>query len=168
MGKMHLFHFLPSSYPFEEFSVFLSQLDNTISFDIPDSTAYIFTSMLQQFPLLLFFIPLNPAVLLPPTEPYFSWAMLMDQITIKTPNPKCRLYWCSIEFIDWRYSQPCWYFRPFLWTSAPLTFSLVHQPPPPSLCPWVNKYRGMYSCTVCNMGGGIGWCGDHIQKLYTV
>jgi len=23
-----------------------------------------------------------------------------DQITIKTPNPKCRLYWCLIEFID--------------------------------------------------------------------
>ncbi len=29
---------------------------------------------------------------------------------IKTPNPKCRLYWCSIEFIDWRYRQSCWYF----------------------------------------------------------
>jgi hypothetical protein len=26
----------------------------------------------------------------------------MDQITIKTPNPKCRLYWCLIEFIEWR------------------------------------------------------------------
>jgi hypothetical protein len=36
----------------------------------------------------------------------------MDQITIKTPNPKCRLYWCLIEFIDWRYR--CWYFRPLL------------------------------------------------------
>ncbi len=23
------------------------------------------------------------------------------------PNPKCRLYWCLIEFIDWRYSQSC-------------------------------------------------------------
>jgi hypothetical protein len=34
----------------------------------------------------------------------------MDQITIKTPNPKCRLYWCLIEFIDWRYSESCWYF----------------------------------------------------------
>ncbi len=28
----------------------------------------------------------------------------MDQITIKTPNPKCRLYWWVIEFVDWRYS----------------------------------------------------------------
>jgi hypothetical protein len=38
----------------------------------------------------------------------------MDQITIKTPDPKCRLYCCLIEFIDWRYSQSCWYFRPLL------------------------------------------------------
>ncbi len=30
----------------------------------------------------------------------------MDQVSIKKPNPKsCRLYWCFIEFIDWRYSQ---------------------------------------------------------------
>ncbi len=29
----------------------------------------------------------------------------MDQIIIKTPNLKFRLYWCLIEFIDWRYSQ---------------------------------------------------------------
>jgi hypothetical protein len=29
----------------------------------------------------------------------------MDQIFTKTPNPKCRLYWCLIEFTDWRYSQ---------------------------------------------------------------
>jgi|LakMenE01Jun11ns_1017448.scaffolds.fasta_scaffold7920011_1 hypothetical protein len=27
----------------------------------------------------------------------------MDEGTRKTPNPKCRLYWCLIEFIDWRY-----------------------------------------------------------------
>jgi hypothetical protein len=25
----------------------------------------------------------------------------MDQLTIKKPNPKCRLYCCFIEFIDW-------------------------------------------------------------------
>jgi hypothetical protein len=34
----------------------------------------------------------------------------LGQITIKTSKPKCRLYWCLIEFIDWRYSQSCWYF----------------------------------------------------------
>jgi hypothetical protein len=38
----------------------------------------------------------------------------MDQITIKAPNPQCRLYWCLTEFIDWRYGQSCWYFRPLL------------------------------------------------------
>ncbi len=43
---------------------------------------------------------------------------VMDQITIKTPKPKCRL----IEFIDWRESQSCWYFRPLLWTSTVAPF----------------------------------------------
>ncbi len=56
------------------------------------------------------------------------WLRPMDQISIKKPNCKCRLYWCFIQFMDWRYSQSCWYFRPLLWTSAPLTFSLVHLP----------------------------------------
>jgi hypothetical protein len=92
----------------------------------------------------------------------------MDKISIKTPNPKCRLYWCLIEFIEWRFSQSCWYFRPLLLTSAPLTFSLVRLPPsPPPLC--VNKYRGMsLQYTGCNGGGGIGLCGEHIQELYTL
>jgi hypothetical protein len=27
-------------------------------------------------------------------------ASSMDQITIKTPNPECRLYWCLLDFID--------------------------------------------------------------------
>jgi hypothetical protein len=30
----------------------------------------------------------------------------------KDTNPKCRLYWCLREFIDWRFSQSCWHFRP--------------------------------------------------------
>ncbi len=69
----------------------------------------------------------------------------MDQISIDT-NPKCRLYWCLIECIDWRYNQSCWYFRPpsCKLPSAPLTFSLVHLTP----LPCVNKYRGMYSYSV--------------------
>ncbi len=75
----------------------------------------------------------------------------MHQITIRTPNLKCRLYWCLIEFIGWRYRQSCRYFRPLLCTSASnfLTGSLP--PSPPSLC--MNKYRG----TVCNGGGGGDW-----------
>jgi hypothetical protein len=43
-----------------------------------------------------------------------SLGKIMDERTIKTSSPKCRLYWCLIEFIDWRYSQSCWYFRPLL------------------------------------------------------
>ncbi len=43
----------------------------------------------------------------------------------KDTKTKCRLYWCIIEFIDWRYSQSCWYFRPSLVNTAPVTFSLV-------------------------------------------
>ncbi len=60
----------------------------------------------------------------------------MDLVITKTSNPKCRLYWCLIEFLYWRYSQSCCYFRPALWTTAPITFSLVSSPPPhpPSLC----------------------------------
>jgi hypothetical protein len=58
----------------------------------------------------------------------------MDLLAVKTPNPKCRLYWCLIEFIDWRYSQSCWYFRPSFvnYSIAPLTLSLVssHLPVP--------------------------------------
>ncbi len=62
-----------------------------------------------------------------------------DQITIKTPNTKCLLYWCLIEFIDWRYSQSHdWYFRPLMWTSAPLAFSMVHLPPPP-FSVWISR-----------------------------
>jgi hypothetical protein len=63
-----------------------------------------------------------------PNIPYFSqifeifgdrhcsklkFIFIMDKITIKS-NPKFCLYWCLIEFIDWRSSQPCWYFRPSL------------------------------------------------------
>ncbi len=40
-----------------------------------------------------------------------SWrwciTLVMDQKSIKTPNPKCRLYWFLIELIDWRCSQWC-------------------------------------------------------------
>jgi hypothetical protein len=34
-----------------------------------------------------------------------EYAATLGQISIKTPNPQCRLYWCFIELIDWRYSQ---------------------------------------------------------------
>ncbi len=76
--------------------------------------------------------------------------------TVKTSNLKCRLYWCLIEFIDWRHSQSCWYFRPLLWTSAPLTFLLVDlpPPPPPAILVWIST--GVRIHTVCNRGVGEG------------
>ncbi len=44
-----------------------------------------------------------------------------------------------VEYIDWRYSQSCWYFRPALWTIAPLTLFLVSSSPPPSPFPvWIS------------------------------
>jgi hypothetical protein len=76
----------------------------------------------------------------------------MDEGTIKTQNPKCRLYWCLIEFIDWRYSQSCWYFRP-LCELVPLY--LLSDLPHPS--PTSQSKRTVYE-TVFGCGGG-GWGG---------
>ena len=67
--------------------------------------------------------------------------------------------------MGWRYShsQSCWYFRPLLWTSAPLTFSLVDTPPP--LPVWITT--GVCIYTVCN-GGGVGsGCVESIYRSYT-
>jgi hypothetical protein len=91
---------------------------------------------------------------------------VMDQITKQTPNPKCRLYWCWIELIDWRYCQSCWYFRPLLWTSPPLTFSLARLTPFPV---WIKK--GVCIYTVCNRergGGWVVWRAYTVQELYTI
>ncbi len=59
-------------------------------------------------------------------SPGQAWGLTI--VTPKTPNLKCRLYWCVLEFIDWRYSQWCWYFRPSFLKYCPSTFSLVHLP----------------------------------------
>jgi hypothetical protein len=39
-------------------------------------------------------------------------------------------YWCFIEFIYWRYSQACWYFRPTFVNYCPSNFLSVHLPHP--------------------------------------
>ncbi len=94
-------------------------------------------------------------ILEPPAPPpglQESIGRIMDYITIKTPNPKRRLYWSLIEFIDWRYSQSCWYFRPALWTIASLTFSLVSSPPPFHV--WISV---LYTRIQCLRGGGGMW-----------
>jgi hypothetical protein len=67
---------------------------------------------------------------------------------------------CLSEFIDWRYSQSCWYFRPSFvnWCPSPL-LSGSTLPPLPPLC--VNKYT-VYTYAVCK-GWGMGfWASDRI------
>ncbi len=44
-----------------------------------------------------------------PSHIIYSPSFPMDS-SIKTSNPKCRLYWCLTDFIDWRHSQSCWNF----------------------------------------------------------
>ncbi len=55
-------------------------------------------------------------------------------------------------------------FRPLLWASAPLTFSLVHLPPPlpPPFPEWIST--GVCIHTVCNRGGGDGVIGGLRQR----
>jgi hypothetical protein len=56
----------------------------------------------------------------------------IDQITIKTPNPKCRLYWGLLGFIDWRYTvSHVGIFDP---SSKLARSTFFPVPPPPSLC----------------------------------
>jgi hypothetical protein len=97
-----------------------------------------------------------------------QFSPIMDQISIKTPNPKCRLYWCLIEFIDLRYSQSCWYFRPLLWTSAPLTFSLVHLPPCPPFPVWISTGVYFHTDSVYPGRGGGSGCVESIYRSYTM
>ncbi len=95
------------------------------------------------------------------------WVWCMDEITIKTTNPKCRLYWCLIDFTDLRYSQSCWYL-----VTTPLVNNcrsnlLTGSPPlPPSLCEKVQFY--VFIQCVTGGEGGIRLCGEHWQELCTV
>ncbi len=62
-----------------------------------------------------------------------------------------------LVFIDWRYSQSCWYFRPLLLTSAPLTFPMVLLPLCPLPCVKNKNSRGVYLYRVfCETGWGEG------------
>ncbi len=50
-------------------------------------------------------------------------------INYKDTKTKCRLYRCLIEFIDRRYSQSCWYFRPSFVNHCPSNL-LSYSPSP--------------------------------------
>jgi hypothetical protein len=88
----------------------------------------------------------------------------MDKLTIKTPNPKCRLYWCLIEFIDWRYRQSCRYFRPSFvnWCHSNL-FSDLPYPSPP-----LPKVKVQYTDSVRLWGGCrvLSCVVDHILQEF--
>ncbi len=62
-----------------------------------------------------------------------TWAT-MDQITIKTPNPKCRLYWCLIEFNRLEIQSVMLVFSTPLVNQRPSNLLTGWPPPPPSLC----------------------------------
>jgi hypothetical protein len=63
----------------------------------------------------------------------------MDNGTIKTQNPKCRLYWCLIELIDWRMQSVMLVFSTqfceLLLILPSLWFTFLPPPPfPKSVC----------------------------------
>ncbi len=88
-------------------------------------------------------------------SPNFVIGWVIDQITIKRPCPKCRLYWCLIEFIDWRYSR-----HDYIDPSCKLA-PLYLLSSSPTLLPCVNKYRSSTFYRVCNGGGGV-----YVESIY--
>ncbi len=58
---------------------------------------------------------------------------------------------CLSKFIDRRYSQSCWYFRPSFVNCCPLPFSLSQLYPFPM---WISIKYTVYKYTVCK-GGGV-------------
>ena len=112
----------------------------------------------------------------------------MDEWTIKTPNPICRLFFqltdfaafCLTDFLDWRYTHlwlvfstllvnccPPWMGRNYtcvLLGVAPLLDLLSEILPPPPL-PNVQYIRTMCDC----VGGGMKCTVDHfLQEFYTL
>ncbi len=112
----------------------------------------------------------------------------MDELTIKTPTPICRLFFkidlltdivalCLTDFTDWRYihSVVCifdaacelltpWMKEQYLCTVAPLPYLLSDLPPPSqSKCT-------VYTDSVCDWGGGDGgmlnYGVDHILQEF--
>ncbi len=89
-----------------------------------------------------------------------SYCMCDNTLINYKDTTKCRIYWCLIEFIDWRYSHSCWYFRTSFVNNCPSNL-LSGSPPPP-------KVKVQYIQTVCGWegvgpGGALLSCaGDHI------
>jgi hypothetical protein len=77
-----------------------------------------------------------------------------------TKTKKCRLYWC-LEFIDWRYSQSCWYFLPSFVNYCPS--SLLSGSPPPHLP--LPKVKVQNIKTECGWEG-VGWCWILLEIIF--
>ncbi len=67
---------------------------------------------------------------------------------------------CVSEFIDWRYSQSWWYFRPSFLNCCPSNLLSGSTLPPPLPC--VNK-NTVYTYTVCR-GRGVSGSGSHCLR----
>ncbi len=79
---------------------------------------------------------------------------------------KCRPYLCLKEFIDWRYSQSCWYFRTSFVNYCPSNLLSCSPPPPPP-----PKVKVQYIQTVCVWEGvgGVQLCWrPYLHELNTL
>ncbi len=104
-----------------------------------------------------------------PDKPNFFFTDSVERLNCKRPIPICRLFLksdlltefaalCLTDFIDWRYIHSLigWYFRPSLWTVAPMDegtilvcccpsiFSLTSSPPPSQTKCTVYMYTDSY------------------------
>jgi hypothetical protein len=83
----------------------------------------------------------------------------------KMSSPKKKLIYnglcdrCLSQFLDWRYSQSCWYFIPSFVNCCPSYLFFSSAPPPLPPLPCVNKFTE-YTYTVCK-GGGRAWGSGH-------
>ncbi len=72
---------------------------------------------------------------------------------------------CLSEFIDWKYSQSCWFFCPSFVTCCPSNLLSGSTLPPPSL-PCVNKYT-VYTYTIVKGGYGVIGGGGGFRQINT-
>jgi hypothetical protein len=87
-------------------------------------------------------------------------------INCKDAKTKCRLYWRLIEFIDWRFSQSCWYLRPSF-VSYCLSNLLSGSPAPPP--PFLKSKYSMYRQCVAGSGWGVLSCVEnHILQEFNI
>jgi hypothetical protein len=89
----------------------------------------------------------------------FPRCFLHGLINYKDTKSKFRLHLCLIEFINWRYSQSCWYFRPSFVKYCPCNL-LSGSPPPVPPSPFPKSKYNIYRQSVSGKGwwkGGGCW-----------